>query len=127
AITRPVRRMKHRRLAVEAKDAAVHVRLLEQHAHIVDEVARREVVGAVDDYVVGPTEIHRVGTCDPRLIEIELHLRVDGAAAFLGGLQLGPADVGRSVQDLSLEIAEIDDVEIDKPDAANAGGGEVES
>src|SRR5205085_6315302 len=40
--------------------------------------------------------------------------------------QLGPADVGSAVQNLALEVAEIDDVEIDKTEPANAGGGEVE-
>src|SRR5690606_19851331 len=33
-------------LALEAEDAAVRVGLAEQHARVVDEVARREVVGA---------------------------------------------------------------------------------
>ncbi len=51
----------HRRLPLEAEDAAVDVRLAEQHAGVVDEVARREVVGAVDDDVVAAEQIERVG------------------------------------------------------------------
>ena len=52
AIARAVLGREHRRLSVEAEDAAVHVRLPEQHAGVVHQVARREVVGAVDDDVV---------------------------------------------------------------------------
>ena len=45
----------------------------------------------------------------------------------LRGVQLRPADVRRAVQHLTLQIAEIDHVEIDEADAADAGGGEVEA
>ena len=44
-----------------------------------------------------------------------------------GRVQFGPADVGGAVQDLPLQIAEIDDVEIDEAEPADAGCGEVEA
>src|SRR5262249_19713362 len=44
-VTRSVRRIEDRRLAVEAEDAAVDVRLLQKHAGVVDEIARREIIG----------------------------------------------------------------------------------
>ena len=44
-----------------------------------------------------------------------------------GRVQLGPADVGGAVNDLPLQVAEIDHVEIDEADAADAGRGEVEA
>ena len=40
--------------------------------------------------------------------------------------ELGMADVGGAVQDLSLEIRHIDDVEVDKSDRADPRGGEIE-
>ena len=52
AIARGVLGREHGRLSLEAIDAAVHVRLAEQHARVVHEVARLEIVGAVDDDVV---------------------------------------------------------------------------
>ena len=54
AVARPVPGPPHRHLAVEAVDRPPHVRHPQQHAGVVDEVARREVVGAVEhDVVVG--------------------------------------------------------------------------
>ena len=52
AIARAVLRREHRRLSFEPEDAAVRVRLAEQHARVVHEIARREIVGAVEDDVV---------------------------------------------------------------------------
>ncbi len=62
-----------------------------------------------------------------RLVQVELHLGVDGLEPVAGRLQLGPADVGGAVQHLALQVAEIDHVEIDQADAADAGGGEVQA
>src|SRR5262245_48154172 len=86
-------RREYRRLAIEAKDAAVDVRLLEQHAGIVDQIARREVVGAVDDDVVGLEKLQGVGRAQPRLVEVELDFGIDGLELVFGRLQLGPAYV----------------------------------
>ena len=52
AVAGPAPRVEDRGLAVEAEDRAVDVRLPEQHAGVVREVAGREVVGAVHDHVV---------------------------------------------------------------------------
>ena len=40
--------------------------------------------------------------------------------------ELRPADVGRAVNHLPLQVAEVDDVEIDDADAADAGRGEIQ-
>src|SRR5262249_53733052 len=47
AITRARRRMKHRCLPIKTEDAAVNVWLVQEHAGIVNQVARLEVIGAV--------------------------------------------------------------------------------
>src|SRR4029077_7748676 len=47
AVARPALGVEYRRLTLEAKNRAVDVRLVEQHACIVHEVAGREVIGAV--------------------------------------------------------------------------------
>ena len=60
AVARAAGRREHRRLAFEAEDAAVDVRLPQQHAGVVDEVARGEVVGAVEDDVVVAEDVERV-------------------------------------------------------------------
>src|SRR5262249_39684840 len=127
AVTGTVWRPENRSLPVEAEDAAVNVRLLLQHADIVDEIARRKIVGAVDDEVVRFTNRQRVRARQPGLEQIELHLGVNVWQALLGRLQLGAADVRGAVQHLALQVAEIDDVEIDQADAAAPRRGQVQT
>ncbi len=52
-------------------------------------------------------------------------LRIDAVDGFLGGLRLGPADVGVRVQNLALEVGVIHGIEIHDADFADAGGGEI--
>ena len=66
AVARPVGRREHRRLPLEAEHRAVDVRLPEQHARVVRQVARGEVVGAVDDEVVAADDLERVRRGEPR-------------------------------------------------------------
>ena len=61
AIARAVLRGEHRGLPLEPEDAAVGVRLAEEHAGVVDQVAGREVVGAVEDDVVVAERSQGVG------------------------------------------------------------------
>ena len=57
AVARAARRgVEHRDLALEAEDRAVHDRDAAPHGGVVHEVARREVVGAVDDDVPAVAE-----------------------------------------------------------------------
>ena len=52
-------------------------------------------------------------------------MRIDGLESILRRGQLRSADVGRPVDDLPLEVAVVDDVEVDDPDPADAGGRKV--
>jgi hypothetical protein len=54
------------------------------------------------------------------------YVRIDVAQSRGGGLQLGASDVRAPVQDLALQVAQVDGVEIDEPDAADPGGREIE-
>src|SRR5256885_5942025 len=60
AVARTLLRREHRRLPFEAEDAAIRIRLSEQHARVVHQIPRREIVRAVDDDVVGREELHRI-------------------------------------------------------------------
>ena len=71
AIARAVLGREHRRLPLEPEDAAVGVRLAEQHAGVVRQVARREVVGAVEDDVVGLEQLQRVLRRQRRLVGLD--------------------------------------------------------
>ena len=94
---------------------------------VVDEVAGREVVGAVDDHVPAgledPLDVLRgkpLAEGDDLDVGVE---RLDAPPRRVG-LRLAER-VGR-VRDLALEVRLVDDVCIDDPDPADARGREVE-
>ena len=70
AIARPAQmRREHAGLAFEAENGAVDVRLLEQHAGVVGEIARREIVRAVHDDVVWADDFERVFAGDAGVVD----------------------------------------------------------
>ncbi len=91
-------------LPAEAGDARVDEGFLHRDADVVDEVLGREVVGAVQNHVVGREQVARVFRVEPVLVRDEAHVGIERAQAADRGIDLGPADVGRGVQDLALEV-----------------------
>jgi tetratricopeptide (TPR) repeat protein/predicted Ser/Thr protein kinase len=107
--------------------AAVHPRLPELHARVVEEEPRLEVVGAVEHKVgVGdePFDVPRVHVGHARLdgdVAVDLReLRRGGR-----GLRQVRAHVLLVEEHLALEVVELDEVAVADPQAADAGAGEV--
>ena len=93
---------------------------------VVEDVAGLERVGAVDDHVVVGDDPLDVGRDEHLLVEHDLDLGVERVDRLLGRLDLAvPHPVGR-VDDLALEVADVDDVEVDDADGADARSGEIE-
>src|SRR5256886_2400320 len=126
AVTGALCRVKHGGLAFEAEDRSVHVGLAEQHARVVHEVARREVVRPVRDDVEVANDVERIVRRQPRLERLHAYIGIQVVDTLLGGLELGYADGGRPVQHLALEIGLVDDVEIDDAQGADARRGEIQ-
>jgi hypothetical protein len=116
----------HRDLALEPVDGAPHVGLARQHRRVVDQVAGREVVGAIQDEVVLREQIDGVLGLESHLVQVDLHQRVDLQDRVLGALRLGSTDVGLPVDDLTLQVGLVDDVEFDDADGSDACCGEVQ-
>ncbi len=93
-------------LAFEAEDAAVGVGLAGEHAGVVDEVARLEVVGAVGDDVVVLEDFERVGGGQHGVVLDDVDVRVEALEHLLGGVDLEFADGGLRVDDLALQVAD---------------------
>ena len=89
AIAGPLRGAEDGSLPFEAEYAAVDIRLVEQNTRVIDEVARREVVGPVDDYVVVSQDIEGVGRGQARLVRPDLDLGIQGAQSLPRGVRLG--------------------------------------
>ena len=126
AVAGAVRQREDRRLPFEAEDAAVDVGLAEQHAGVVDEIARGEVVGAVRDDVVRAEDVERVLARELGRVQVNLDFRVEVAQAFAGGFELRPAHVLGAEGDLPLEVRKVDDVEVHQAQPAHAGGRQIQ-
>jgi hypothetical protein len=61
-----------------------------------------------------------------RLVRLVADVGVHIAEPLDGGLELGPADVARAVDDLTVKVAGIDAVEVDETDAPHPRRGQVE-
>ncbi len=112
--------------AFEAEDRAIDVDFFEENAGVVDEVAGGEIVGAVDDDVVGGDPLHGVFGGDAALVFDDFGVGVEGNELLLGGVEFGLSDVVGGVEDLALEVGVVDGVELDEAEGSDAGGGEVE-
>src|SRR5207244_7396533 len=77
AITRTVRRTKHRRLSLESIHAPINVGNSEQHRDIVYEIARREVVGPIDDQIVAARDLEGVARHEARIVGFDVDVRID--------------------------------------------------
>ena len=118
--------VEHRGLTFKAEDRAIDIGLAEQHAGVIDEVARGEVVGAVANDVVGTNDLQRVLTGEGGLVEIHLAVGVDLQDAGLGRFDLGLANPTGAMDHLPLQVAVIHHIEIHDAEAAHTRRRQIE-
>src|SRR5439155_1290935 len=109
AIARALMWLEDGRLPLEAEDRPVHERNVVPDRGVVNEVAGREVVGAVDDHVpaVGEDSLD-VLRGQLLLVGHDLDVGVELANRALGRLDLRLAERGGRGQDLPLEVCLVD-------------------
>ena len=114
-------------LALEAVDRAVHDGDVVEHGGVVDEIARREVVGAVDDHVpaVGEDAVDVLGG-EALLVGHDLDVGVQRLDRALRRVGLPLAERLGRVRDLALQVRRVDAVVVDDAEPADAGGCEIE-
>src|SRR5207302_4429774 len=125
AVARTIGGAKNRCLPLEPIHAAVDVWNPEQNRGVVDQVAGRKIIGAVDYQVVAPRDLERICGGKSSGVWLETNVRIDVAQAIARGLELGTAYSRRPVQNLALQVGQIDRIEIDKPDRPNSRGCEI--
>ena len=113
-------------LSLEAVDRAPDDGQAEDLGRVGDEVAGREVVGAVEHDVVAAQHVERVVRVEPQRVLDDVDVRVDVRDALARGVDLAAPDVRPAVDDLALEVGRVDGVVVDDADRADARGGEVE-
>src|SRR6185503_10443106 len=85
AVAGPAFGPEHARLSFKTKDRAVNVGLPGEHTSIVDEITRRKIIGAVDDYVVIHKQPQRVLARHSGLMRFDLDVRIDVLDAISRG------------------------------------------
>ena len=90
---------------------------------VVDEVAGREVVGAVDHDVVAREDLEHVRARQPRAMLVDLDVGVEPRERLLGAIDLRLAEAIGAVKDLALQVRRVDDIVIDDADRADARRG----
>ena len=98
----------------------------ELHAGVVEQVARREVVGAVDDDVVAGDDVEDVVGGQPGVVRDDVDVGVQRDDRLLRRVDLAVADAVEVVEDLALQVGGVDLVHVDDADRADSGGGEVQ-
>src|SRR3954449_9455369 len=126
AVARAVVRGEDAELALEAEDRGRDDRDLEADARVVEEVARREVVDAVDDDVPALDDLHDVRGVEARLVLDDVDVGVQRLDLLLGRVDLRDADAVGRVDDLALEVRDVDHVVVDDAQRAAAGRREGE-
>ena len=126
AVARPLMRDEGGRLPLEAKNASVHIWLVEQHTGVVDEIPSREVVRAVEDHVILSEDLQHVALIEPRLVLHHIHVRVQCCDGNPRRFDLRHANAIRGVDHLALQVRFVDDVGVDNPERTDTGSGEIE-
>jgi len=126
AIAGPPHGVEYRNLALESEDAAVDVGFSQEDTGIVDEVAGGKVVGAVDDEVIVAQDRQRILGIEMDAMRLHPDVGIDRGNTLPRRVQLGAPDVGSAMKDLTLEVREVDRVEVHESQSADPGRSQVE-
>lgn len=113
-------------LALETVNTAVYERNSGAHRGVVEGIARREVVTAIDHEVVAVDNFFRARRVYPGKIPFDLHPWIERVDGFLCRVDLAPTDPVCGVNHLALKVRSVDDVGVDKAQGAHSRRGEIE-
>ncbi len=99
-------------MAFETEDAAIDIWLVKENAGVIDQIAGREIVCAINDDVVFLKNIHHVFARELRAIGGDFHIGVDGRNTVFGGFDFGASHILGPKGHLPLKVGEIGDVKI---------------
>ncbi|MGY2931444.1 hypothetical protein ACVWZ6_001046 [Bradyrhizobium sp. GM6.1] len=111
--------------AIEGAERRRDQRPLGEEAGVRGQIAGREIVGAVEHEVIVPDQRQRIVGIEPGGVTDEADMRVERRDPFGRALDLVPADIGRGVNDLALEVRQRHHVVIDHAERTDAGGRQI--
>lgn len=113
------------RLAAETEYAAVGERLAKHNAGIVDEELYREIVSSVNDEIPRLDDFLGIMRIKELMICGHLYVGIDGQHLLLGTFHLRAAYVLGEVNDLTLQVAEVNNIGINNSDMADTGSCQI--
>src|SRR5713226_7265410 len=115
------------RLSFETKDGTVDVGFAGEHTGVVDEIARRKVVGAVNNHIVVTEKLKRVRAGQTGFVSFDLDVRIDVFETIARRSYFRTAYVARAVNDLSLQVRSVNHIEINQSKSSHAGRRQIHS
>ena len=126
AVARAVVGLEHRDLTLEPEDRPVHDGHALEERRVVQQVAGREVVGAVDDDVVAADDVDDVVGAEAHVVGDDVDVGVERGERLLRRVDLAVADALDVVQDLALQVRGVDDVHVDDAERADSRRREIQ-
>ena len=107
-------------------DRSRHQRLAQQDAGIVDDVSRRDAIGAVQDDVVVAQQFHDRRGAHLEIVRADVDVRIEGEQALARRLDLGAPDARTVEQHLPLQVRCVDAIVIDDPQRTDTRRREIQ-
>ncbi len=127
AVARPFRHAEHGYLPFEAKNRAVHIRLAEQNASVVDEIARRKIVRAVDNQIEVLEQLQGVIAGQLGLKCLDLDVRIEACQSIACRFRFRFAHIIRTKRHLPLQVREVHHIEVHETKPAHTGGRQIQT
>src|SRR5204862_2154594 len=100
---------------LKTEDGSVNIRFSGEHARVVNQISRREVIGAVRNDVEVAEHFERIRAAQLRIERPQIEVRINRLQLVGRGIQLLAPYVGGEVNNLPLQIGVIHHIEIDQP------------
>jgi hypothetical protein len=107
-------------------DGRRHQRQREDHAGVVDQITRRQAVGAIQHQVVLAEQLAHVGCLELGAVCNDADGRVQRCEALRAGIRLGSAELAGVEQHLALQVGQLDAVAVEESQRSAAGRRQIQ-
>ena len=103
----------------------MNIDLVLHHTSIIDEITCGEIVGAIQDIIIAFKQSQDIFRIKSLVKNCDVDIRVECCNGFFGRLGFEHANAFCIMNDLPLQIAEVDRIEVDDSHIADTGGGKI--
>lgn len=118
---------KDRGLSFELEDGAMNERLFQEVGRVIGREAGGEVIGAVEDGIVGLKKIEAIFCFESTFVLEDFDVWIDLVNSCGGAFEFGFTHAAGIVKDLSMQVGFIDDIGINQSNLSDSGGRQIEN